>query len=151
MRFTNIYTTKCYGIFLVAKQTKYLVFLQIILKKNVELSAFFFISDWFSELWTSRWPLGRDGYQTLSNRRNDSTNWTWKNMKNPLGIMVSNTNTSLRGKWRVKSSEAWTTWKPASLGAGWCFGLIALVQTTRLTGDYDFMIMEKVKMSRFFA
>ena len=23
------------------------------------------------------------------------------------------------GKWRVKSDEAWTRWKPASLGAGW--------------------------------
>ena len=39
-----------YGIFLVAKQTKYLVFLQITLKKNVELSAFFFISNVISEL-----------------------------------------------------------------------------------------------------
>ena len=35
----------------------------------------------------------------------------------PLGIVVSNTY--------------------ASLGAGWQFGLIALVQTTHLTGDYD--------------
>jgi len=40
-------------------------------------------------------------------------------MRIPLGIVVSSTKASLRGKWRVKSNEAWTTWKPASLGAGW--------------------------------
>ena len=39
-----------YGILLVAKQTKYL-FLQIILKKNANLSAFFFVSNRFSELY----------------------------------------------------------------------------------------------------
>ena len=39
-----------YGILLVAKQTKYL-FLQIILKKNVDKSTFFFVSNRFSELY----------------------------------------------------------------------------------------------------
>ena len=54
-----------------------------------------------------------------------------KDMRIPLGIVVSNANTSLRGLWRVKSNKAWTKWKPASLGAGWYYGLIALGQTTR--------------------
>ena len=42
-----------------------------------------------------------------------------KEYEDPLGIVVSNTKASLRGKWRVKSNKAWTKWKPASLGAGW--------------------------------
>jgi len=29
-------------------------------------------------------------------------------MRIPLGIVVSNTQASLRGKWRVKSNKSWT-------------------------------------------
>ena len=54
-----------------------------------------------------------------------------------LECCVTHTQASLRGKWRVKSNKARTKWKPASLGAGWLSGLIALVQTTRLTGGHD--------------